>query len=210
MLDFTGNQNQINPNPNNCCGGFALAAIINEIELEGNLPALPHLPSHGIIGINVETPDNELGVQAYIAIQVIQDGFIAGSVQEQFVNNPNLIVNDTRMSLPSSVVNTAINVGVDPDNIIVNFNNDALLALGFFQELINAELATLDNLGVATQDQPGLVYNRPPVNEYDIILCGDGQHWIASDATDYYNPDDGNNQTPDIPGGFSGLFIRMS
>lgn len=209
MLNFTGNQNQINPNPNNCCGGFALAAVVNQLNLNGGLPALPALPDHAIINATLN-PDNILGITTYLAIQNIQDNFAAGGPQENFVNNIGP-VHGTRRSLPSAIVITAIMAGIGRTDITVHYDSIALLALGFPANVIAAEINMLTRLGITLHNTPGLVYAAPGANEFDIILCNGGGHWISDDNADYYNPDDGtnNNNLAGIPAIFSDLYIRI-
>lgn len=210
MLTFTGNQNQINPHPNNCCGGFALEAILNELALNNGLPPLPNLPDHGIIDATL-AQDNILGTRVYLLIQNIQDNFPQGGVQEHFVNNAG-ISNGTRRSLPSALVIASIMVGVRVADITVHYDNAALLHLGFPQNLIDAEINLLRRLNVTINQAAHLVYAGPPADEYDIILCEGGGHWISDDDTNYYNPDDGTNDNDlaDIQAMFSGLYIRIN
>ncbi len=213
MLQFNGNQNQVTPNPNNCCGGFALAAIINEINPNPgfmNLP--PAYPDHGINGVpNPDTANNRLGLKGYLTIQNIQDSYPVGGVQSGFITN-NAIVNGTRVSLPSAIVKAAICAGIRAEQINVHYCNETLNQI-FNQDLINKELATLYFLGTRiTPMAPATPYTSPNADEYDIILCQQGGHWIADDREDYYDPNDGSNDNPNagINAIFSGLYIRIA
>jgi|GEM_PF-1810361 len=208
MLLYNGNQLTVNPNPNNCCGGFALAAVLYQL----NKIAMPALGTDNY-GINAPAgiagaANNIPGILTYRAIQEFQAEFPNGSVQRNFLNGT--LERGTRRSLPSAIIRVALNAGFNGQIMLTHIPADEMPpGLGM---LVTAETATIHgfNAGVAINnggdnEYPGL----PPANTLRIILCHSGAHWVACDNEAYYDPNGGDNDIPNTDGfgAYGGLFI---
>ena len=159
------------PSPNNCCGGFALNAVLAEL----------------ITGFN--NPN-----EVYNTIQTYQTATILPcSGAYAFLHNPGNIANGTLMSLPSGICG-AFNKYTTGKSVTVYYNAD--FAASDFKDLINEEKDRIEKPIMRVEEFEGDISKKGWL--YALVLVN-GCHWIAvkNETTSFtcYDPDSGNATT---------------
>ena len=176
-------QTAYHPYPNNYCGGFALDAIL--YDLNGHNPQ---------------------PIETYNGIQASQNGLAANS--QALINKPELIAGDTYISLPSSIAiyasqsNMHVNVCVFVNNVLVN-------AIPDFGDVLPEEKIRIQNNNILYTEFNGShtlqdVLDQNELYSYYIVLVNEGGHWVAVKKENgrycMYDPADGSETSFDANG----------
>jgi hypothetical protein len=158
-FNFNLAQNGFHPNQNNCCGGYALDAILFDLNVHN-----PPQPENTYHGIQV----SQIGLAPYPNSQALVDATIIGGTH---ISLPSSIAIYTQqlgravevfVNRPQTVANIAF-VNVLPEEI-VRMNNNLIQ----FQDF-NGGNPTLQDV---LQDQ-NIHYN------HFVVLVNNGNHWVA-------------------------------
>lgn len=173
MFTYQGNQNNLTPNNNNCCGGFALAATL--IRLNTAINHTGHnFNQHGI-NLPVNAPEAQ-GTYIYHRIQQAQAGY-AGA-RGIFLGQT--LLNNTRMSMPSALVSVARAYG---RVVNVHYTQAPIVQL-FGQAMVNDETQSIVGAGGTAQTEAtplATIIANIALGEVLIVLVNNGQHWLAVD-----------------------------
>lgn len=159
------NQHDEIPSDNNYCGGFALDAVLTDLKIRSDVKPLA----------------------TYKKIQTVQKEKLdlrPMSISAFFVGNT--ILNDTAMSLPSSIALVASREGL----CVTVYINEELLKKelqknteSFVETFIAEEKKQLGDHGIIIQDPKGYKdLATAAVNStasHFIVLVNDAQHWVA-------------------------------
>ena len=189
MFNFNHDQNAANPNPNNYCGGYSLAAIATRLQPMGN-----HNP------------------------QIVYN-FLSGWQMNLGPNSRNLVnatnLGGTDMLLPS----TFLAAQYAQLNYELNINQGTFVQQALFPNNINVnniiaeEIATINALGAnLNQLNAGInlqiFLNNDAVannHQYWLVLVNNATHWVAIERDQngqycIYNPAGGINAVANIAG----------
>lgn len=160
------------PSPNNCCGGFALNAVLAEL----------------ITGFN--NPN-----EVYNTIQTYQTTTILPcSRAYTFLHNPGNIANGTLMSLPSGIC-AAFNSYPTGKKVVVYYTTE-FGSSPMFGALIGEESGRITALGIHVEVFDG---DLPTIDQSYVLVLVNDCHWIAvkNETTSFtcYDPDSGNATT---------------
>ena len=147
------------PNPNNRCGGYALDAILFDLNVH-----------------NQPQP-----VNTYNGIQASQNGLAPCS--QALVSNPVLIAGGTHISLPSSIaiftqqLGRAVEVFVNRRQTVANID---------FVNVLPEETARINNNNIPFSDFTGgyptlqdVLQNQNIHYNHFVVLVNKGKHWVA-------------------------------
>ncbi len=184
MFNYNLNQNNANPNQNNYCGGYALAAVLNAVN---NLQ------------LNMPNPQN-----IYAAIQVNQAGLV-GPNSQGLINGTQ--AGGTDICLPSSIAMTARQYRLTPT---VLYGNPPFPAPVIQEELNRLQM---QNIAVQQNNVALAQLLLARTENYFIVLVDNGQHWVAVEKLNnnftVYDPGTG-VITPNLQGlTYSSLVIAL-
>lgn len=225
----------------NSCGAFALAAALENFPLAQQTQQA-HLLNTANLALgysgtltavaNTGTP------QAFAeSIYAVTGNLLLGAGEATYQYTEPAATN---MNPPSAMVYIATLFGYVPKQIAVKYNNTGMQMFTAFEvtnlgnggDLLNTEIEQL----LLINNQQGMVIagpldytDQPLHNQVQIILVQDGQHWLAINSTELYDPgtgyvgpydlvldEDGQqsfNYTMDEDvheNGFSGIWIQLN